>query len=214
MKMKVLKFIALFVLVISVFFTAAAQTKRKSDFKIEAGYLYLYDNLNKNDYYKYIGYNDDNLNNTYGVDLKFSKSTSYDFVDIFIGTTFIYKPASYSLAFTPGYTSSMYHNMNGGGVYVGISPELKGRHFGLTVDMGVGVFSFKEYKSIVQNDRTPSIDVFDRRASSGLGAISSIGFYAKAGKLGVNPQLQMIYSGGGNTSFTFWGLNIPLTYSF
>ncbi len=190
----------------------------KPIYQLDIGYMLVNNNLNRNDYYinnersfneKYI------VKPTYGLNLKLSKSTSLEYIRLCVGSLFIQSPASYTLNIIPDHSKALYYRLNGGGVYVGICPTIGNKNIGLTADLGIGVFSFKEYRSIYHYDESSDLDTFDRRGSSGLGAISSVGFYAKLGKMGINPQLQAIYSGGGgDTSFTFWGLNIPLTFSF
>lgn len=91
---------------------------------------------------------------------------------------------------------------------------LKRKHFGLTSEFAIGVFSFKEYIGIFNNTVQPYIDKFDKKASHGLGAKASFGAYVKFWKLGIHPTVDAIYSGGANASFLFYGMTIPLTYTF
>ncbi len=104
--------------------------------------------------------------------------------------------------------------INGGGVYFGISPKLKGKFISLTSMFGAGFFSFKEYVSIVNNIYDPFADEHDLKASYGPGAISSVGLGIRIWKLGINPSVVAIYSGGAGASFTFYGFNLPITLQF
>ncbi|MBD8488786.1 hypothetical protein IFO69_08520 [Echinicola sp. CAU 1574] len=146
-----------------------------------------------------------------GVNLKVSLPTKRDYLDLIVGT--IYEWGASSIGTYSSNTSNDY-KINGGGVYAGISPKLNGEHFGLTSEFAIGVFSYKE-TIVAYNDNSSesSVDIYDRRNSQGLGALSSIGFYVKFGKLGINPNLNAIFSGGNNASFTFYGFTVPLTYT-
>jgi hypothetical protein len=54
----------------------------------------------------------------------------------------------------------------------------------------------------------------DYKYSGGLGGLASLGAYAKVWRISVNPNFQTIYSGGGNSSFLFWGFNLPVAFYF
>ncbi|WP_186756452.1 hypothetical protein [Echinicola salinicaeni] len=150
-----------------------------------------------------------------GVNLKFTLPTKLPYLDIIFGSLIEGGSSSYgSTNWSPQRTNSYDYKLNGGGVYAGVSPKLKGKHFGLTSEFAIGVFSYKEVFAIFNSIEEPYMDVYDRRTSFGLGGLSSIGFYAKFGRLGINPNLNAVFSGGDNASFTFYGLAVPLTYSF
>ncbi|UCS91569.1 hypothetical protein KZP23_12455 [Echinicola marina] len=150
-----------------------------------------------------------------GVNLKFTLPTRLPYLDIIFGSLIEGASSSYgSTNWSPQRTNSYDYKLNGGGVYAGVSPKLKGKHFGLTSEFAIGVFSYKEVFAIFNSIEEPYMDVNDRRTSFGLGGLSSIGFYVKFGRLGINPNLNAVFSGGDNASFTFYGLAVPLTYSF
>ncbi|GAB3647508.1 hypothetical protein GCM10028791_09640 [Echinicola sediminis] len=145
-----------------------------------------------------------------GVNLKFSISTKKEYMDLVFGTILEWGASTVNRFSS---RTSFDYKINGGGVYAGVSPKLKGKHFGLTSEFALGVFSYKETIVAFDDGASPPIDIYDKRNSHGLGALSSVGFYVKFGDFGINPNLNAIFSGGDNTSFIFYGLTIPITYN-
>ena len=189
----------------------------KQGVKVELGYMVISNSLNADDYYEFKSNIAKDNENSYirGVNLKFTFPTRVKYLDVTAGALLIKCLDEIYLGYVnPASAYADAYNLNGGGVYLGISPKLKGKHFGLTSDLAVGVLSFKEYVSIVINDREPNVDEHNLKASYGLGAVSSVGFYVSFWKMGINPSLTCIFSGGASSSFTFWGLNIPITIQF
>lgn len=185
--------------------------------KIQIGYLHLYNKLNADNYFKlkYTNATDNSEANISGLNFKFDFPTKYQYVDITIGALIMKGLDEIDIEnVNPSSINSHDYNINGGGVYIGISPKIKGKYIGLTSDFGIGVFSFKEYVNIVNNQTPPFVDEHNLKASHGLGAISSIGIYVNIGKIGINPSLTGIFSGGSGASFTFYGFYIPLYYQF
>ncbi len=183
---------------------------------IEIGYSVLFNNLNSDNYANFKS-SLANWENTVlnGLSLKFVVNSKHSFIDCFVGTTFMIGADQLgSTSWTSGNTNSSDYVINGGGVYAGISPKLKKEHFGLISEFAVGMFSFKEYQAIFNNLGTPVIDIYDKKTSSGLGAMSSVGFYLKIGKIGISPTAIAIFSGSSSASFLFYGFNIPLLYQF
>jgi hypothetical protein len=182
--------------------------KVKKDIQLETGFLFHWNTFNVDGYI-------DNLSpggstsasGLVGVDLRFTLPTKLDFMDLSFGTIFEKGWDEYTLA-------SSDYIMNGGGVYAGISPKIKGKHFGLTSLFAVGVLSYKEYFYYYSTVPDPDIDINEKKVSFGLGAMSSIGVYGKIGSVGLHPQAQVIFSGGNNASFLFYGFVIPLTIQF
>lgn len=180
----------------------------KPNIQIEAGFLFHRNDLNEDNYldnkspWGFSG-NSGNV----GIDLRFvipSKIKSLDFVfgtlfekcwDEYLGTTTDYK-------------------LNGGGIYAGISPKIKGKYVGLTSTLALGVLSYKEYFAFYSENPATEADIYEKKTSYGLGAMSSIGVYGKLGPVGLHPQFQAIFSGGANASFLFYGFVIPLTIQF
>ena len=119
-----------------------------------------------------------------------------------------------STGWSPGYTNSYDYVFNGGGIYAGISPKLKGKYIGLTSEFAIGVLSFKEYLGIFNNVYEPFVDIYEKKTSSGLGALSSVGFYLKLGKFSINPSANTIFTGSSSASFLFYGFTLPLAYQF
>jgi hypothetical protein len=183
---------------------------------IEIGYSVLFNNLNSDNYANFksslASWENTVLN---GINIKFVVNSKHSFLDYFVGTTFMVGVDQLgSTSWTSVNTNSSDYVINGGGVYAGISPKLKKKHFGLTSEFAIGMFSFKEYQAIFNNTVTPVIDIYDKKTSSGLGAMSSVGFYLKIGKIGISPAATAIFSGSSSASFMFYGFNIPLTYQF
>ncbi|RLD58184.1 MAG: hypothetical protein DRJ01_12910 [Bacteroidetes bacterium] len=185
--------------------------------KVQIGYLHLYNKLNADSYFrlKYSNATNNSEANIGGLNLKLDFPTKYKYVDITVGALIMKGFDEIDLGYIdPSSVNAHDYNINGGGVYIGISPKIKGKYISLTSAFGIGVFSFKEYISIVNNSTQPFVDEHNLKASYGLGAISSIGIYLNVGKIGINPSLMGIFSGGSETSFTFYGFNIPLSYQF
>lgn len=185
--------------------------------QIELGYVFMRNHLNGDYYYnfQYGGAPDLKVTAMGGGNLKFTFPTKYRYLDLVFGTIFMVGNDSYgSRGWAPGNTSSTDYLLNGGGVYGGISPKIKGKYIGLTSDLAIGVFSFKEYITIFNNISVPFMAVHDKRTSYGLGAMSSVGFYLRYWKIGLNPSVNAIFSGGANASFFFYGFVLPVTYQF
>jgi len=190
---------------------------KKNKPKVSIGYLYLYNNLNSDLYFDLkstllIDNADENMG---GLNIKLDFPTRYEYIDIAVGALFMKGLSEFYLSgIYPPSINDCDYIINGGGVYIGISPKIKGRYIGLTSDFGVGVFSFKEYVSIVNNEVEPFVDIHNLKASYGLGAISSVGISFNIGRIGINPSLTGIFSGGSGASFTFYGFYLPLSYQF
>ncbi len=214
-----MKYTLVFVLSGILGFSLSAQEQKAEPqrIQVELGYVVLTNNLNGDDYYNFkYGGAPNSANTTMGgVNLKFTLSTRYKYLDLIAGTIFMVgRDDIGSKSWAPGNTSASDYLLNGGGVYAGISPKLKGKYIGLTSELAIGVFSFKEYTAIFNNIYPPFIDVYEKKASYGLGAMSSLGIYIKLGKVGINPSINSLFSGGANTSFLFYGFVLPITYQF
>ncbi|NOY97086.1 MAG: hypothetical protein GXO81_12115 [Chlorobi bacterium] len=85
--------------------------------------------------------------------------------------------------------------------------------FGALIGLGMDDYGSTSW-SPGNNIYEPFIDSYERKASYGLGGLSALGFYVNFGKIGLNPNVNAIFTGGNNTSFLFYGINIPLTYKF
>jgi hypothetical protein len=185
--------------------------------KLEIGYLYLYNNLNSDNYFKlkYSNATDNGNANIGGLDIKLSLPTNHDNFDFSVGALIMKGLDEIDLGhINPNSVNAHDYNINGGGVYLGISPKLEGKYIGLTSNFSIGIFSFKEYVSIVNNIKEPFVNEHDMKASYGLGAISSVGISFSFGNFGINPSLTTIFSGGAGASFTFYGIYFPIFYQF
>jgi hypothetical protein len=184
--------------------------------KVEFGVMRVYNSLNDDNYFNFIRIGSVNNGDMgiAGFNFKLQLETKYDWMDINVGTLMISDLHENVSGWNPGNTNSSQYILNGGGVYCGISPKIKGRFIGLTSDFGIGVFSFKEYMSIFNNIVEPYVDEHNLKASYGLGAISSVGMYLNIGRIGINPSMFAIFSGGAGTSFTFFGFYLPIIYQF
>ncbi len=200
-------------------FSLSAQEQKTEPHRIQVdlGYVVMSNYLNSDNFYSFKSGTAPETSNTSmgGVNLNFTLSTRYKYLDLIAGTIFMVGRDNLgSKSWAPGNTSASDYLLNGGGVYAGISPKLKGKYIGLTSELAIGVFSFKEYTAIFNNIRPPFIDAYEKKASYGLGAMSSVGFYARYRKIGINPSVNAIFSGGANTSFLFYGIVLPITFQF
>lgn len=203
----------LFLIVTNVLF-AQKDIQSQPKLSVELGYMIISDNLNHDQYLsrKYPNWFNHENNDSFGmrgVNLKLTLETKWKFIDLVCGTMFL------NDRFTILSNMSDY-KQNGGGVYLGISPKYKAKHFGLTSDFALGVLSFKKYMHTFYQipNGGQLIDGHETKASQGLGAVSSVGFYVSAGKFSLNPSFMLIFSGGTNASFTYYGFNIPLVFKF
>lgn len=186
-------------------------------FQFDIGYIYLSNSLNGDNYnnFKYSNAPNNSETSMSGVNLKLTLSTKNKYIDFVLGSMLLVGNDDLgSSSWSSGNTNSSDYTLNGGGVYFGISPKLKGEYIGLTSDFAIGVFSFKEHLSIFNNIQEPFIDMSENKTSYGLGAMSSIGIYLKFGKIGINPSFNAIYSGGANASFLFYGFTLPISFKF
>ena len=176
--------------------------------QLEAGFLFHWNNLNIDSYLD----NRDpsgsaSATGLVGIDLRFSIPSKLDYLDFSFG-------AVLEKGWDQYLTSSTDYVINGGGVYAGISPKIRWKNIGLTSLFAVGVLSYKEYYYYYSSIPDPGVDIHEKKASFGLGAMSSIGIYGKIGPVGLHPQVQAIFSGGSGASFLFYGFVIPLTIQF
>lgn len=189
----------------------------KAGYKLSVGYSVMFNNLNNNNYYEFKHANIDLENQVmHGLNIQFIVTNQpFQNIDLVFGTIFLINQNDPgSTAWSPGNTNSYDYSLNGGGVYAGINPRSTGKVFGITTSFAFGVFSFKEYVGIFNNQQLPYIDIYHRKASYGLGALSSIGIYLNIGKIGINPSIDAIYSGGAEASFLLYGFVFPMTYTF
>jgi len=210
-------FVVILVCTFTLYLPAQGEKAVEKKLQIDLGYVYMSNDLNGDYYYdfQYGGAPDSKVATMGGGNLKFTLQTKNKHIDLISGTIFLVGRDSYgSRGWAPGNTNSTDYLLNGGGVYAGISPKIKGKHIGLTTDLAIGVFSFKEYITIFNNISAPFMDVHDKRTSYGLGAMSSVGFYVRYWKIGLNPSVNAIFSGGANASFLFYGFVLPVTYQF
>jgi len=184
---------------------------------IEIGYLHLYNNLNADNYFRfrYTFATNNRDASIGGFSLNLKIPTKLKYIDFTVGSVFMkgFDETDFGNIY-PGSVNAHDYIINGGGAYLGISPKLKGKFISFTSMFGAGIFSFKEYVSIVNNTTAPLVDEHNLKASYGLGAISSVGLGINIWKLGINPSVIAIFSGGSEASFTFYGFNLPITWQF
>lgn len=186
--------------------------ERKQKLQVEAGPVFHFNNLNEDKYSFLKAGESIGTEKLIGINMKFTIPSSLEYLDYIAGTIYEKDATTYSGGWSQG--NGSHYKLNGGGVYAGISPKLKGKHFGLTSELAVGIFTYKEYISVVRDRSNPPVDFHERNSSAGLGALASVGAYARFGRFGINPNFNMVFSGGGNSSFIFYGLTLPLTISF
>lgn len=184
------------------------EEKKNVGIQMEAGFLFHWNTFNIDSYLD----NRDptgsaNATGLVGIDLRFTLPSKLDYLDFCFGTVLEKGWDTYL-------STSTDYILNGGGVYAGISPKFKMKRFGFTSLFAIGALSYKEYYYYYSTVPDPDIDLHERKTSFGLGAIASIGAYARFGPIGIHPQVQAVFSGGSNASFLFYGVVIPLTIQF
>ena len=185
--------------------------------QLEIGYTFLSNSLNGDNYYRFLYAQAPNTKETTmsGVNIKFTLPTKNKSIDFIFGSMFLLGNDELgTTSWTSQQTNAYDYILNGGGVYAGISPKVKKKNWGVTSDFAIGLFSFKEYLAIYNNLQNPIIKEYEKKASYGLGATTSVGVYFNFGKLGINPTLNAVYSGSSSASFLFYGFTLPLTFQF
>ena len=202
--MKQINFLLIFLFSISTFGQEITIDKK---IQVEIGLVFHRNELNEDNYLNSKspwGLSSDR--SMAGADLRFSLPSNLSFIDYTFGAI-IEKCWD-------EYDATTDYKMNGGGVYAGISPKFNRKFFGFTSLLAIGVFSYKEYFAFYRESPLPVVDIYEKKTSFGLGAMSSIGIYGKIGPVGLHPQVQAIFSGGSGASFLFYGFVIPLTIQF
>jgi hypothetical protein len=202
--MKQISILLIFLLSLPLF---GQEIQKDKKIQVEVGLVFHKNDLNEDNYLNNKspwGLSSDRL--MAGADLRFTVPSKLDFIDFTFGT--IIENC------WDEYDATTDYKLNGGGVYAGISPKFKSKFFGFTSLLSVGVFSYKEYFAFYRESPLPVIDIYEKKASFGFGAMSSIGIYGKIGPVGIHPQAQAIFTGGNNASFLFYGFVIPLTIQF
>lgn len=184
----------------------------KEDIIISLGYGIHSNSFNRNYYSEFKDQDYNHLDNLQTVTLKMSFPTSQKNINFFVGTL-LEKDLSddSSSGFTPGRTNSTKQSLLGGGVFAGISPIWKSKNFGFTSEFSLGAFSYKETYAHFNNISEPNVFINEEKNTFGIGGYSSIGFYLKMGFLGINPNVNVVVTGGETGSFIFYGVSLPVT---
>lgn len=181
---------------------------KRNKFDIELGFVYHFNDLNEDNYLSRKSPFGLSINReSVGLDFRVMINTNYENIRIGVGTILERNGDEYQGTATD-------YKQNGGGVYFGVSPTLKSRYISLTSFFGIGAFSYKEYFAYYSVNPPNEADIYEKKVSHGLGAISSIGIKLEVGKIGINPQVNTIYSGGASGSFFYYGFILPLTIKF
>jgi hypothetical protein len=196
---------------------AAAQDRKSGEkFQIEAGYGIFSNSLNvdhfqvNKDPYAYNG--DVKMQ---GVNVKFTMPSKWKYLDFVFGATYMKSPSMRESITVDNVTKTREYVLNGGGIYVGVSPKWKTEHFGLTSELSLGFFPFREINTLAINNLADSGKNYNNQLlrSTVFGGIASAGFYVKFGRFGINPTLNLMLASE-DTTYVFYGLTIPLTISF
>ncbi len=187
----------------------------RDDIIISLGYGMHSNSLNRNYDMEVKDGSYGHLDNLQTLTLKVVIPTKKENIDLFVGAL-IEKDLldDSSLGYTPGKTNEQKHVLNGGGIFAGVRPTWKKKYFGLTSEFGMGAFSYKETYSHFNNTVEPYLDIHMEKSTFGLGGYSSVGFYVKIGNVGINPNVNVVVTGGENGSFLFYGGSVPLTIQF
>ncbi|MBN2638332.1 MAG: hypothetical protein JXR65_04525 [Bacteroidales bacterium] len=213
------RFIVFILLFAGTSFVALAQTFTpiNTKLKMEIGYAFYSNFFNGENYFRYKAENapDNNITSMSGLNLKFSLPTKIKCIDLFFGALLLKgNDRISSTSWSSGNTNSSEYILNGGGVYFGISPRTNWKIAGFNSEFALGIFSFKEYTGVFDNLYEPYADIYEKKATGGLGAMSSVGVYLNVWKIGINPKISVIYSGSSSASFTFLGVILPVTFRF
>lgn len=211
-----MKKILLFLLISLINLVAISQeVSKKNNFNLHFGYGFIYNDLNNDSYfwYKYPDYDKFDMLQNYT--LKVEIPTKLKYLDLIFGASFANDLLYY--ADGDGCVQGAYGRgnqfMNGGSIFTGVSPKLKFKNFGLTSEIRIGYFTYREHLSFYDTVYE-KVDVHERIESSGLGAQINAGFYLKLWRIGVNPQANFILSADADASYIFYGFEIPLVLYF
>lgn len=184
----------LFILLILLFLPICSLFSQSEKFSVEIGYAHLRTQaiLPEDGAEGFLEYAPSALT------AKLSMATKWSFLDLSVGGIKLIKYGDEEDC------------INGGGVYVGISPKFKRKYFGITSDLGIGAFGIRQYKNVLLLDRSRSITSY---GGAGLGAYMALGVYFKYKRFSINPSVCCFFNGG-DTSYMMSGINIPLVYHF
>jgi len=183
--------------------------------RVEFGWGFQFNQLNEDRYFSYMSENYSPFaESMQGFTLRFSMNY-FENADLFFGAMVHLGTGKYGMfSYNPGSTNSTDYVLNGGGVFMGIRPHTRGKHFGLDAELAAGILAYKEYRVFYDNVSSPVPEsVYDKK-SSVFGGTAGIGFYLRGKTIGINPEFQVIMAGGNNGSFLFYGFNVPLTIDF
>ena len=185
------------------------QEKTKRILSVSLGYIHHYNNLNEDGYYDYSYSSYRAFNEELsGFNLRFELATEIENLSLIFGSV-------YENTLNRYYDSPTFQFLlNGGGIYFGLNPEFGNKTFGFYADVAAGIFSYKNYIAIYGYPLAEQEYVYDKRASGGFGGMLNVGVYLRVWRLGIEPSFNLIYSGGSNASFTFYGLHLPISYRF
>lgn len=196
----------------AILYSQERERNKENDLQISLAYGIHSNSFNEDRYFDYKSTKYTDIGALNSITLKFTLPTKRDYLDMFFGIIFDYDRSTLSSSsWQPGNTNASDHYMNGGGIFAGLSPKWKGKHIGLTSEIGIGVFSFKEVYSHFNNRDEPYVDIHEKKTTYGLGAMGSVGFYIKFGWIGINPNVNMLFTGGDDASFLLYGVSLPLT---
>lgn len=203
--------------IILLWFTGISQeTTKKNSFNISFGYGLLYNDLNEDYYmlYKYQGYTD--LYSLDNFSLKVEIPTKYNFLDLTFGATYTVDKLEYgdNLSWVVGSYGRSNEYLNGGSIYMGISPKLKFKYFGLTSEFCLGYYTYRQHLTLFDLTQNPTIDVHQVIETSGLGAQINAGVYFKIWRIGINPKISYVLSADSDASYLFYGFEVPLVLYF
>lgn len=110
---------------------------------IEIGYLHLYNNLNADNYFRfrYTFATNNGDASIGGFSLNLNIPTKLKYIDLSVGSVFMkgFDEIDFGNIY-PVSVNAHDYIINGGGVYFGISPKLKGKFISLTSMFGAGFF--------------------------------------------------------------------------
>lgn len=182
-------------------------------FRFEVGYIAHFNYLNQIDYIE--SGLEETLNTDYlmGLNLLLKYPIKKINLDLMAGVLFEGSSVSSSNSESATGIESHQSYMNGGGVYTGISKGIGNEYIGITFDIAIAYFTYKDVRIYYNSRIDPTVELNDSRYLGGFGALSSLGFYLRYKWIGINPKLNVTFSGDSASSLLLYGFILPIEFS-
>jgi hypothetical protein len=208
-----MKKIGFIVLCFSFHLIVNSQDRPNDNFEFRLG-LAIHNQVFHDKYYDYKYNIDTEIDMINGFNLEIAIPSKFSYIKFIAGL--IYE--KYSLepnSWSYPSTNVFEHSLNGGGLYLGINPNVGNKYIGISASLNLGYFSYKNTITYINNElQNSDINIHDIYSTGGLGASSTLGLYIRYWKIGINPSLSLILSGNKSTNFIFSGIIVPFTIYF